>query len=459
MRNECKEYFEVNIVRNCVLIRNATDENTAPLLRSGLRIQVDSTPEAHFHLIVLALVAKHHRDTGCCEWVSVLHLDDEIKRLSSALCGGMPKFKDHYANIRTMWFAPDRGLTIRSGYEAFEGDVAVPSFRISSSLQNTLGGLLEAKGTGTRLKLRIMLEKIHLEAADIQLPKMKHLLQMSHRLESVTSNTDTEMGATLLKRVSEWREDNAAPSTPIPVDVIASIDHLMEIRSNDEGYQIHFLNLLNLQKQGRIGLRHLFRLASTASDHSARQRAVEILARMIASEIPEIRCQILRFLDKVGSLQGDWRAQKGLSWWHDIRELIRKDTILFCDDDDSQLKLYKLICADAGYESVFVESCSSAAIELAKRIKPRIVITDYFKASMNGHEFARAILALKGFKELPVVLITGCSNMASMDVKPFRVILRKPVSANELIDTIEDTLSSQHPPPYSMHNDDGKRCV
>lgn len=110
-------------------------------------------------------------------------------------------------------------------------------------------------------------------------------------------------------------------------------------------------------------------------------------------------------------------------------------------DDESIIRngLYNLIpWAELGIDEVYTASCANEALELARSIKPDIVLTDICMPEMDGLEMTKLMLEiLPGMK---VIVLTGYDDFkyaqksCSLGVKDF---ILKPVEESNLIECIK----------------------
>lgn len=80
--------------------------------------------------------------------------------------------------------------------------------------------------------------------------------------------------------------------------------------------------------------------------------------------------------------------------------------ILVVDDEISLLKLMTNFLSAVGYK-VFIASNGWEGIDLAKKEKPDLIITDVRMPIMNGYKMTEELRALPDFKSTPVLIVTG----------------------------------------------------
>jgi CheY-like chemotaxis protein len=81
-------------------------------------------------------------------------------------------------------------------------------------------------------------------------------------------------------------------------------------------------------------------------------------------------------------------------------------TILSVDDDPDKSELLSVILKDAGYH-VISSSDVRAALELAQRDMPSLIISDVSMPAMDGIEFCRLARADEKLRRVPIMLVTA----------------------------------------------------
>ncbi len=88
--------------------------------------------------------------------------------------------------------------------------------------------------------------------------------------------------------------------------------------------------------------------------------------------------------------------------------------VLLVDDDEVNLLLTSLALRDRGF-SIVEATSGEQAIELMKADPPDILVLDAMMPTMDGFETCRALRALSGFESLPVLMLTGLDDDASIN--------------------------------------------
>jgi DNA-binding response OmpR family regulator len=117
-------------------------------------------------------------------------------------------------------------------------------------------------------------------------------------------------------------------------------------------------------------------------------------------------------------------------------------TILIVDDDDALVHAMRRMLERAGY-NVFEASSVPDARGVAETTAPDLLIMDLVLPAMQGREGANLILAHR--PGLRVLFMSGYTSQESVrmgHIESTEAFLRKPFSAEELIDAVERVLDS-----------------
>ena len=118
---------------------------------------------------------------------------------------------------------------------------------------------------------------------------------------------------------------------------------------------------------------------------------------------------------------------------------MNKTRVLIVDDEPIVLVAWEEELKDAGYD-VWTASRGKKAIEIVKKVKPDIVITDLVMPEMNGVEVCRNIKEI--CPDSDVILVSGNPNELERLLMDFikaggrDELLRKPLIKDELIDVV-----------------------
>lgn len=119
--------------------------------------------------------------------------------------------------------------------------------------------------------------------------------------------------------------------------------------------------------------------------------------------------------------------------------------ILVCDDDRVIRYLLTVVLGKRhGFEIIEVES-SSDVIEEAKATGPDLIVLDYTMPGMSGAEVATSIKADHMVNHIPVVFLTGRSDIAEDTLEESGVagIIEKPFDTATLADRLMGFVNAQ----------------
>jgi sigma-B regulation protein RsbU (phosphoserine phosphatase) len=117
---------------------------------------------------------------------------------------------------------------------------------------------------------------------------------------------------------------------------------------------------------------------------------------------------------------------------------------LIAEDSRIQAKILESRLTQAGYV-VYVAGDGAAAIELARRHKPDVIISDIEMPRMTGYEFCRAVKQDPMLRDVPVVLLSTLSEavdiIKGLDAGADNYVT-KPYDPNYLLSRVESLLKS-----------------
>ena len=119
--------------------------------------------------------------------------------------------------------------------------------------------------------------------------------------------------------------------------------------------------------------------------------------------------------------------------------MARKQTVLVVEDDEDLRRLFRTALTLAGYD---VEEAGDG-LEALKKIDiapPSLVVLDLMLPQISGFVVHQEIAAHVLTRQIPVVIITGSS--AALDQTGAACVLRKPISPEQLVSTVESCLGS-----------------
>jgi DNA-binding response OmpR family regulator len=117
-------------------------------------------------------------------------------------------------------------------------------------------------------------------------------------------------------------------------------------------------------------------------------------------------------------------------------------TILVVDDEPQIRKLLRLQLEDAGYRVVLAESARRAA-QLVVDENPDLMIVDAHMPFVSGLDFVSALISDSSMPWVPVIFMTGRSDLRGHAEALGSACLVKPFLAPRLIELIERVLRSQ----------------
>jgi DNA-binding response OmpR family regulator len=128
--------------------------------------------------------------------------------------------------------------------------------------------------------------------------------------------------------------------------------------------------------------------------------------------------------------------------------------ILIVDDDPAILDLIAQLLADEGY-SILTANGGHAAVDLATKYMPKLILLDLMMPEMNGWQVVDALKSTAQTRGIPILLLSARRDMTStareLGVAEYRA---KPFDLEELLTSVErilkrpgrgQTSSHQHP--------------
>jgi len=116
--------------------------------------------------------------------------------------------------------------------------------------------------------------------------------------------------------------------------------------------------------------------------------------------------------------------------------------VLVVDDEIHIVHVVAIKLRNNGYE-VITANDGAEALELARREKPDMVVTDYQMPVMSGLELVKELREDDQTKDIPAILLTARSFAITKDQQKeleISACLSKPFSPKELLGYIEDIL-------------------
>lgn len=119
--------------------------------------------------------------------------------------------------------------------------------------------------------------------------------------------------------------------------------------------------------------------------------------------------------------------------------------ILVVDDDELVLVALVELLSPKGF-TVNTALSASQALEKVNKTHFDLLILDIIMPQMDGYELCRKIRTLKGYSEIPIIMLTAKSGEEA-EKKGLEagadLFLPKPIAPAELLDLIEKTLKGE----------------
>ncbi len=88
----------------------------------------------------------------------------------------------------------------------------------------------------------------------------------------------------------------------------------------------------------------------------------------------------------------------------------QEPSVLVVDDSRASREMMRRILSGLGMLHIRIADCGEAALESIRIQRPEIVFLDWVMPKMTGLEVLKEIRNEPGLKNIPVVMVTGCSN-------------------------------------------------
>ena len=116
----------------------------------------------------------------------------------------------------------------------------------------------------------------------------------------------------------------------------------------------------------------------------------------------------------------------------------KKPSILIVEDDHALRELYRITLTGAGYAVAAVED-GIDALRYIEGHTPNLVLLDLQLPRLDGRDVQRELAAHPETRGIPIVVVTGVDTR-NLRTSDFSALLKKPVSTDSLLETIEDAL-------------------
>ncbi|MDQ2921493.1 MAG: response regulator [Acidobacteriota bacterium] len=122
-------------------------------------------------------------------------------------------------------------------------------------------------------------------------------------------------------------------------------------------------------------------------------------------------------------------------------ERVRRTRVLLAEDDRALRRFLEVVLERAGYK-VIPAADGLEAMKLALSTQIDIVVTDAMMPNLSGHEFCRFLRNSQTLSHLPVILLSALERKEpNQNVEQVDAFLSKPVSAESLVECIEELLA------------------
>src|SRR3954466_749854 len=120
-------------------------------------------------------------------------------------------------------------------------------------------------------------------------------------------------------------------------------------------------------------------------------------------------------------------------------------TILVADDETHILHVVSLKLRNAGF-NVLTARDGQEALELAQTEHPDLIITDYHMPQLSGLELCQRLKQDPATRDIPAIMLTARGyHLEPHDTQQSGILrmLSKPFSPRQLLDTVNEVLSSK----------------
>lgn len=174
-----------------------------------------------------------------------------------------------------------------------------------------------------------------------------------------------------------------------------------------------------------------------------RKRAIEILASFLmhAEAKDTVVCvQVLQSFPTPEAIAISNTAASIAAWWRAPSEKATEQAIVVSDDHEATMEILRAVLEDEGYRMIYCEPSSYRCLELIKKVKPALLVTDLAKPEMDGRELALAVKASPDTSKVPILLLSGLAG--SIDWDPVELsrlycgCMRKPFHVEQFINAV-----------------------
>jgi DNA-binding response OmpR family regulator len=123
--------------------------------------------------------------------------------------------------------------------------------------------------------------------------------------------------------------------------------------------------------------------------------------------------------------------------------MCEKKKILIVDDEPYLTSIVSLKLTQAGYD-VTVADDGEQALDLAQKLLPDLIVTDFQMPMLSGLDMALQLFAIPATSQIPLIMLTarGHELPSGQAIKTnIRRLMAKPFSARELVEAVRDVLA------------------
>lgn len=123
---------------------------------------------------------------------------------------------------------------------------------------------------------------------------------------------------------------------------------------------------------------------------------------------------------------------------------MQRKRVLFVDDDEAVLRLFKRMLEQKGGYEVALEQNAKCVLQRARDFHPQIIFLDITMPDAEGSTVAMEIRSDPAFSKVPIVFLTGAVNSEEVEGSGGKIggeyFLAKPIELNALVNRIESCI-------------------
>jgi len=123
-----------------------------------------------------------------------------------------------------------------------------------------------------------------------------------------------------------------------------------------------------------------------------------------------------------------------------------RPTVLSIDDSPTILRLVEMILSHAGF-TVHTATDGATGIEVAKKLRPDLVLVDFIMPGMNGFQVCKALRENSDTSKIPIVLVSSKGEAVGeqfVDTLKIEHYLTKPFQPEQLVADVKRILGESH---------------